>query len=98
MEGGIGQAAPGFLSAGHLNGDGRLDIAVSGDGARGVFWLEQKDNGAFITHQFPGRQGFGQAGGPVILDINRSMKNEVIFTSFDENAVSIWSRKPRSAP
>ena len=92
VEGGVGQAAPGFLATGDINGDGRIDIAVSGDGARGVFWLEQLADGSFVTHQFPASEGYGQSGGPVVMDLNRSGTNEVVFSSFDENAVSIWAR------
>lgn len=92
VTGGIGQAALSFLSAGELNGDGRTDIAVSGDGARGVFWMEQLSDGNFVTRQLPDSEDYGQAGGPVIEDLNRSGTNEIIFSSFDQNAVSIWRR------
>jgi hypothetical protein len=92
VTGGQGQAAPGAVAAGHLNDDNRLDIAVSGDGSRAVYWMEQQEDGSFITRQLPSSTGYGQAGGPVIMDLNRSDKNEIIFSSFDQNALSIWSR------
>jgi hypothetical protein len=92
VTGGQGQAAPGAVAAGHLNDDNRLDIAVSGDGSRAVYWMEQLEDGSFLTHQFPSSTGFGQAGGPVIIDLNRSDTNQVIFSSFDQNALAIWSR------
>jgi hypothetical protein len=87
-----GQAAPGAVGAGDLDGDGRIDIAVSGDGSRAVYWLEQQTSGSFVTHQFPDSTGHGQAGGPVIIDLNRSDTNQVIFSSFDQNSLAIWSR------
>lgn len=92
VTGGGGQAAPGAVAAGDLNGDGRIDIAVSGDGSRAVYWMEQVDGGSFVTHQFPDSTGHGQAGGPVIIDLNRSDTNQVIFSSFDQNSLAIWSR------
>ena len=42
MTGTFGQAAPGFVAAGDLNDNGRLDIAVSGDGSRAVYRLAQQ--------------------------------------------------------
>lgn len=92
VQGSVGQAAPGFANAGHLNDDDLLDIAVSGDGARGVYWMEQQADGTFITKQLPESEGYGQSGGPVIRDLNRSGQNEVVFGSFDQNEVSIWSK------
>ena len=55
--------------------------------------MEQLEDGSFVTHQLPASDGYGQAGGPVVMDLNRSGSNEVVFSSFDENAVSIWSRR-----
>ena len=93
VTGGVGQAAPGAAAAGDLNGDGRLDIAVAGDGSRAVYWMEQQADGTFVTSQLADSNAYGQNGGPVVLDLNRSGTNEVIFSSFDQNAVSIWSQQ-----
>lgn len=92
VTGGPGQASPGAAAAGELNDDGRLDIAVSGDGSRAVYWLEQQEDGTFTTHQLPDSTGFGQSGGPVVMDLNRSGKNSIVFGSFDQNSISIWNR------
>lgn len=92
VTGGVGQAAPGAAAVGHLNADGRLDIAVSGDGSRAVYWLEQRADGTFATHQLPNSTGYGQSGGPVVMDLNLDFRKEIVFGSFDQNAMSIWSR------
>ena len=91
VTGGVGQASPGAAVAGDLDDDGRLDIAVSGDGSRAVYWMQQQPDGTFVTEALPDSVGFGQSGGPVILDSNRSGTNETIFSSFDQNALSIWA-------
>jgi hypothetical protein len=92
VTGGVGQAAPGGVGSGDLDGDGDIDLAVSGDGDRRVFWLEQKGDGSFALNQMPGSTGFGQAGGNVVIDLNRDGKNEAIWGSFDAGQVAIWQR------
>lgn len=92
VTGGVGQAAPGAAAAADLNADGRMDIAVSGDGSRAVYWLEQRRDGTFITRQFADSTGYGQSGGPVLVDLNRDHRMEIVFSSFDQNALSLWSR------
>ena len=91
VTGGVGQAAPGAATAGDLDDDGRLDIAVSGDGSRAVYWMRQRADGTFETAQLPNSDGFGQSGGPIIVDLNRSGTNEVVFSSFDQDALSVWA-------
>ncbi|MCB9616559.1 MAG: VCBS repeat-containing protein [Sandaracinus sp.] len=91
VTGGLGQAAPGAAAAGDLDGDGRLDLAVSGDGSRAVYWMRQNADGTFVTAQLPDSDGFGQSGGPIVLDLNRSGENEIVFGSFDQDTLAIWS-------
>ncbi len=92
VTGSVGQAAPGGVGAGDLDGDGDIDLAVSGDGDRRVFWLEQKGDGSFALNQMPGSTGFGQAGGSVVVDLNRDGINEAVWGSFDAGQVAIWRR------
>jgi len=92
VTGGAGQAAPGGVGAGDLDGDGDIDLAVSGDGDRKVYWLEQKGNGSFALNQMPGSSGFGQAGGNLVVDLNRDGKNEAVWGSFDAGQVALWQR------
>ena len=92
VSGGVGQAAPGSVAAGHLNDDDLIDLAVSGDGARGLYWMEQQTDGSFVTHQLPGSEEWGQAGGPVITNLGANKKNEIVFGSFDLDSLGYWQR------
>lgn len=92
VTGGVGQAAPGDFHAGDLDGDGDKDLAVSGDGSRTLYWVEQKGDGTFPVHTLPDAAGWGQAGGAVVDDLNRDGVNEMVFGSFDQNALAIWQR------
>ena len=92
VTGSVGQAAPGSIAAGHLNDDDLIDLAVSGDGARGLYWMEQLADGSFLTRQLPGSEGWGQAGGPVITNLGGDKKNEIVFGSFDLDSLGYWKR------
>lgn len=90
-----GQAGPGVFGYGDLDGDGDIDLAVSGDGDRRLFWVEQRKGHAsgtvLRTLSAPGEQ-FGQSGGAIVDDLNGDGKPEMVFSSFDKNTVAIWSR------
>ena len=96
---GFGQGAPGVFGAGDLDGDGDADLAVSGDGDRRLWWIEQQSGGTTALHQLtdPGEY-FGQSGGGTVADFDGDGKNEMVFSSFDKNTVAIWTRRPQPAP
>lgn len=95
----FGQAAPGVFGSGDLDGDGDVDLAVSGDGDRRLFWVEQTGSGQFATHVLEDYDstttsvpGMGQAGGAVVADLDADGTNEMAFSSFDQNTVAVYAR------
>ncbi|MBM9461593.1 VCBS repeat-containing protein [Nocardioides sp. zg-536] len=86
-----GQAAPGVFGYGDVDGDGDIDLAVSGDGDHRLFWIEQREDGSTRLHTLtaPGER-FGQSGGAVVADLDGDDAAELVFSSFDRNAVAIW--------
>jgi hypothetical protein len=92
VTGGLGQAAPGAVAGADLDDDGRMDLAVAGDGSRAVYWMQQQADGSFVTRPLPDSTGYGQSGGPVLLDLDLDGTREIVFSSFDQNALSIWTR------
>ncbi len=81
------QAAPGVFGWGDVDGDGDLDIALSGDGDKRVFVLEQTAPGEFATHVLI--DPFGQAGGMEIMDLDEDGNSEILATSYEENQVVV---------
>lgn len=95
---GFGQGAPGVFGAGDLDGDGDVDLAVSGDGDRRLWWIEQAAGGATVLHQLTDAgEHFGQSGGGTVADLNGDGQNEMVFSSFDKNTVAVWTRRPQPA-
>lgn len=87
-----GQAAPGDFGYGDVDGDGDIDLAMSGDGDPRLFWVEQKGDGSFQMNLIPDSAGWGQAGGGEVVDLDSDGKNEIVFGSFDQNKLAIWTR------
>lgn len=94
-----GQAAPGVFGSGDLDGDGDVDLALSGDGDRRLFWVEQTGTGEFVTHVLEdydstttSAPGMGQSGGAVVADLDGNGTNEMVFSSFDQNTVAVYAR------
>ncbi len=88
-----GQAAPGVFGYGDVDGDGDVDLLVSGDGDRRLFWIEQRSDGSTTlrTLTAPGEE-FGQAGGAVVTDLDGDGRAELVFSSFDRNTLAVWKR------
>ncbi len=84
------QDAPGIFGHGDVDGDGDIDLVVSGDGDDRVFWIEQTSPGQFATHVL--ETGLGQAGGMVVTDLDGDGKAEIIVTGYEANALYIYER------
>ncbi|GAA3217345.1 hypothetical protein GCM10010468_40000 [Actinocorallia longicatena] len=85
-----GQGAPGVFGHGDVDGDGDVDLLVSGDGDPRLFWLEQHSGRRFETHVLA--ENAGQAGGAIVADLDRDRRDELAFTIFESNTVAVWSR------
>lgn len=95
---GYGQGAPGVFGYGDIDGDRDVDLLVSGDGDRRLWWVEN-DEGDTTLHRLTGPdEHFGQAGGAVVVDLNGNGTNELVFSSFDQSTLAIWTRDPAPTP
>jgi hypothetical protein len=86
----VGQGAPGVFGWGDLDGDGDIDLAVSGDGDQRTFLIEQTAPGKFETRVIDPDNG--QAGGGLILDLDGDGKAEIVFTGYEKNSVFVYSK------
>jgi hypothetical protein len=84
--------APGVFGWGDVNGDGDIDIAVSGDWDDRIFVLEQNGPGSFTTYTLA--EGLGQASGMKIVDTDKDGNAEIVVTSYEQNAVYIFEYIP----
>ncbi len=84
--------APGVFHWGDVDGDGDVDIVVSGDGDPRVYLLEQKSPGIFETlvraHDLP------QAG-VAVADLDGDGRDEIIASSYQNNRLLIFSHEDR---
>jgi hypothetical protein len=92
------QMAPGVLGYGDIDGDGHVDLTVSGDGDSRVFWLKNLGNGQFKTITLAGTANagstaeFGQCGGMNVADLDRSGKATIVVTSWEGNTLTLFKR------
>lgn len=77
------QGVPGIFSVGDIDGDGRLDLAVPGDGNDKLYAFRQRADGRFAEELIEdGEKMFGMA---VIADIDGDGKNEIVATKHNSN-------------
>ncbi len=82
------QAAPGIFDYGDVDGDGDIDLLLSGDGDTRVFVLLQGPDRQFETIILD--DSLPQAGGMKIRDFDGDGRNELVVTSFDNNVVYLY--------
>lgn len=86
------QGAPGVFGWGDIDGDGRTDLAVSGDGDKHLFVLRQTRPDQFVTEVVAGDRG--QAGGGAIISaLGNGHSPAVLFSSYDAGLVALYLRR-----
>jgi len=78
-----GQASPGYFSWGDVDGDGDIDLVVTGDGDPTVYVYEQTAAGVFIPNLIDESLEVGQSGVSVD-DLDGDGKAEIILASFGQ--------------
>ncbi len=86
-----GQFSPGLFGIGDLDGDGRRDIVVSGDGDPRVFVLFQRSEASFETAVL--EPELRQAGSMLIHDFDRDGKNELVVSGYEKHALFLYRRR-----
>ncbi len=70
------QGVPGIFSVGDIDGDGRLDLAVPGDGNDKLYALRQRADGSFTEDVI--EEGEKMIAMAVIADIDGDGRNEIV--------------------
>lgn len=77
------QGVPGIFGVGDLDGNGRLDLAVPGDGNDMLYAFRQRADGSFAEEIIEsGEKMFGMA---VIADVDGDGKNEIVAAKHNSN-------------
>lgn len=69
------QGSPGVFAVGDIDGSGRLDLVMPGDGANDLYAFRQRADGSFIREIIDSGKMFGMAR---IADLNGDGRNEII--------------------
>jgi hypothetical protein len=84
------QAAPGVFGWGDLDGDGDIDLLVSGDGDPNIYWLQQQAGGSFTTNILV--KNMPQSG-VTAADLDGDGKVEAVVSSYEANRLVLFRRK-----
>jgi hypothetical protein len=80
--------APGVIAHGDIDGDGLVDIAVSGDGDPTIYLVKQTAPGVFDTYVVDDGN-VGQAG-VSMADLNGDGVQEIIVSTYDGSTVYVY--------
>ncbi len=70
------QGVPGIFSVGDINNDGRLDVAVPGDGNDELYGVIQQPDGSWVVEII--KDGVKQFGMAIVTDIDGDGTNEIV--------------------
>lgn len=77
------QGVPGIFSVGDIDGDGRLDLVVPGDGNDKLYAFRQRVDGSFVEELI--EDGEKMIAMAVIADIDGDGKNEIVAAKHNSN-------------
>ena len=80
------QGAPGVFHTGDVNGDGLMDVSVSGDGDDGVYVFTQEEDGTFDEHVID--VGLTMAGDHHMVDLDGDGDMDFIWAVFGESGLT----------
>ena len=80
-----------------FDGDGDLDLVISGDGDFRAMLVEQTARGVFHQSVLAGSEGYGQAG-VTSADFDKDGRLEVALSSFENQTVGVWTLSKKAEP